>query len=69
MYRNTEATRIAPRWERAPWYSDAKAACASHDVVPHSSNDHNGATTWALAAFHFNKKTNSATQAKPSLSK
>jgi len=69
MYQSTETTLIAPRWESAPWYSDAKAACASHDVLPHASNDRNGTTTWALVAFHFDRKTNSATQAKPSLSK
>jgi len=69
MYQRTAATLIATRWESAPWYIDAKAACASHDVLPHASTDNNSATTWALVAFHFNRKTNSATQAKPSLSK
>jgi len=69
MYQITEATPLAPRWESAPWYRDAKAACASHDVLAHASNDHNDTTTWALVAFHFNRKTNSATQAKPSLSR
>ena len=33
MYQSTEATLIAPRWESAPWYADAKAACASHEVL------------------------------------
>jgi len=69
MYQSTEATLIAPRWENAPSYIDAKAACALHDVLPHASKDHNDMTTWALIAFQFNRKTNSATQAKPSLSK
>jgi len=69
MYQSTEGTLIAPRWESAPWYIDAKTACASHDVLPHSSKNHNGATTWALFAFHSHRKTNRATQAKPSLSK
>jgi len=69
MYQITEATLIAPRWESAPWYADANAACASDEVLPHSSKDHNVMTTWALVAFHFNRKTNNATQAKPSLSK
>jgi len=69
MYQSTEATLIAPRWETAPWYIDAKATCASHDVLPHASKDHNDTTTWALVAFHLDRKTNSATQAKPSLSK
>jgi len=69
MYQSTEATLIVPIWNRAPWYIDAKAACVSHDVLPPASNDHNGETIWALVAFHFNRKTNSATQAKPSLSK
>jgi len=69
MYRRTEATFIAPRWESAPWYIDAKAACASHDVFPHASKDHNDTTTRALVAFHFNRKTSSATQAKRLLSK
>jgi len=69
MYQSTEATHIAPRWEGAPWDSDAKAACASHDVLPHASNHHNGTTTWALVAFQFNKETSSATHDKPSLSK
>ena len=32
MYQSTEATLKAPRWESAPWYIEAKAACASHDV-------------------------------------
>jgi len=68
MYQSTEATLIAPRCESAPWYGDARAACASHDVLPHASSDHNGTTTWALVASHFNRKPNSATQAKPSLS-
>jgi len=67
LYRSPEATLIAPRWESAPSYIDAKTACASHDVLPHASKDHIGATTWALVAFHFNRKTNSATQAKPAL--
>jgi len=69
MYQCTEATPIAPRRESAPWYSDAKAGCASHEVLPHASKDHNDMTTWALVAFHFNRKTNNATQANPSLSK
>jgi len=69
MYQSTEAMLIAPRWESSPWYVDAKAACAWHDVLPHASNDHNGATTWALVAFHFDEETNSATQAQPSSSK
>jgi len=69
MYQSTEATLIAPRWESAPWYADAKAACASHEVLPHASKDRKDMTTWALVAFHFNRTTNSATQAKPSLSK
>jgi len=69
MYQSTEETLIAPRWESAPWYADAKAACASHEVLPHASKDHNDMTTWALVAFHFNMKTSNATQAKPSLSK
>jgi len=69
MYQSTKATLIAPRWESTPWYADAKAACASHEVLPHASKDHNDMTTWALVAFHFNRKTNKATQAKPSLSK
>ena len=69
MYQSTEETLIAPRWESAPWYADAKAACASHEVLPHASKDHNDMTTWALVAFHFNRKTSNATQAKPSLSK
>jgi len=69
MYQSTDATLITPRWESAPWYIDAKAACESHEVLPHASNDHNGATTWALVAFHFDKETNSATQANTSLSK
>jgi len=30
MYQTIEATLIAPRWETAPWYIDAKTACASH---------------------------------------
>jgi len=68
MYRSTEATLIAPRWENAPWYIDAKAVCASHEVLPPASNDHDGATTWAPVAFHCDKETNSATQANPSLS-
>jgi len=68
MYQSTEATRIAPGWDSAPWYIDAKAACASHDVLPHASKDQNDTTTWALVAFHFNSKTTSTTQAKPSLS-
>jgi len=37
-------------------------------VLPHASHDHNGKTSWALFAFHFTRKTNSATQAKRSLS-
>jgi len=58
MYQSTKATLIDPRWESAPWYSDAKAACASPEVLPHASNDHNGTTTWALVALkHFNKET------------
>ena len=69
MYRSTEATLIAPKWESASWYIDAKAACESHDVLPHASKDHNDTTTWALVVFHCNRKTNSATQAKPFLSK
>jgi len=69
MYQSTGATLIAPRWETAPWYIDAKAACASHDLLPHASNDHNSATTGALVAFHFERKTSSATQANPSLYK
>jgi len=69
MYQSTEAALIVPRWENAPWYIDAKAACASHEVLSTASNDHDGATTWALVAFHFDKKTNRATQANPSLSK
>jgi len=69
MYQSTEATLIAPRWESAPWYADAEAACASHEVLPHASKDRNAMTTWALVAFHSNRKTNSATQAKPSLSR
>jgi len=68
MYQNTEATLVAPRWESAPWYADAKAACASQQVLPHASHDRNDMTTWALVAFHFSRKTNNATQAKPSLS-
>jgi len=68
MYQSTEATLIAPRWESTSWYILAKATCASHDVLPHASKDHNDTTTWARVAFHFNRKTNSATQAKPSLS-
>jgi len=69
MYQSTEATLIAPRWESAPWYADAPASCALHEVLPHASKDHNDMTTWALVAFHFNRRTNNATQAKPSLSK
>jgi len=69
MYQSTEATLIALRWESAPWYADAKAACASHEVLPHASKDRNDMTTWALVAFHFSRKTNNATQAKLSLSK
>ena len=69
MYQSTEATLIAHRWETAHWYIDAKTACASHDVLPHASKDHNGTNTWAFVAIHFNRKTNSATQAKLSLSK
>ena len=69
MYQSTEATPKAPRWESAPWYADAKATCALHEVLPHASKEHNDMTTWALVAFHFNRKTNNATQAKPSLSK
>jgi len=69
MYQSTEATLIAPRWKSAPWYAYAKAACASHEVLPHASKDHNDMTTRVLVAFHFNGKTNNATQAKPSLSK
>ena len=69
MYQSTEATLSAPRWESAPWYADAKAACASHEVLPHASEDRNDMTTWALDAFHLNRKNNNATQAKPSLSK
>jgi len=69
MYQSTEATLIAPRWESAPWYADAKAACASHEVLPHASKDREDMTTWALVAFHFSRKTNNATQAKPSLSR
>jgi len=57
MYRSTEATLIGPRWESSPWYIDATAACASHNVLPHASKDHNDTTTWALFAFHFNRKT------------
>ena len=68
MYQSTEATLIAPRWESAPWYADAKSACASHEVLPHSSKDQNDMTTWALVAFHFNQTTHSATEANPSLS-
>jgi len=58
MYKSIEATFIAPRWESAPWYIDAKAACASHDVLPYASKDHNDTTTtaWALVDFHFNRK-------------
>jgi len=69
MYQSSEATLISPRWTRAPWYIDMKAACASHEVLPHASNDHNGATTWALVDFHINKEANSATHANPSMSK
>ena len=69
MYRSTEATLIAPRRESDPWYADTKAACASHEVLPHASTDQNDTTTLALVAFHFNRTTNSATQAKPILSK
>jgi len=68
MYQSTEATLIAPRWESAPWSADAKAAFASHEVLPHASKDRHDMTTWALVAFHF-RKINNATQAKPSLSK
>jgi len=68
MYQSKEATLLAPRWGSAPWYSDAKAACASDDVVPPASSDHNGMTTWAHVAFHFNQETSSATRVKPSLS-
>jgi len=68
MYQSTEATLIAHRWERSPWYIDAKAACASGEVLPQSSNDHNGARTCALVVFRFNKESNSATHVKPSLS-
>jgi len=68
MYRSTEATLIAPRWESAPWYADAKAACASHQVLRHASKDRHDMTTWALVAFHCSRKTKNATQAKPSLS-
>jgi len=69
MYKSTEATLIAPIWESAPSYIDATAACASHEVLPYASNDHNSTTTWALVAFHFEKKTNIARQAYLSLSK
>ena len=69
MYQSTEATLVAPRWESAPRYADATAACASHDVLPHASKDQNDMTTWALVVFHFNRTTNSAAQVKPSLSK
>jgi len=69
MYKSTEATLIAPRWESAPWYADAKTACASHELLPHASKDHNDITTWALVAFHFIRKTNNATQAKLFLSR
>jgi len=69
MYQSTEATLVAPRCESAPWYADAKAACASHEVLPRPSKDRNDMTTWALVAFHFSRKTNNATRAKPSLSK
>ena len=69
MYQSTEAPLITPRWESAPWYADAKAACASHEVLPHASKDQNAMTTWALVAFHFERSTNNATRAKPSLSK
>jgi len=69
MYQSTAAPLIAPRWESAPWYADAKAACASHEVLPNASKDHNDMTTRALAAFHFERKTNNATPAEPSLSK
>ena len=69
MYQSTETTLIAPRWEGAPWYADSKAACASHEVLLHATIVHNDMTTWALVAFHFNRKTNNATQAKLSLSK
>ena len=56
MYETTEATLMGPRYESAPWYIDAKTACASHDVLAHASKDHNGANTWALVAFHFEGK-------------
>jgi len=69
MYQSTETTLIAPRWESAAWYADAKAACASHEVLPHASKDRQDMTAWALVAFQFSRKTNNATQAKPSLSK
>jgi len=36
MYQSTEATLLAPRWKSAPWSADAKAACASHEVLPHA---------------------------------
>jgi len=68
MYRSTDATLIAPRYESSRWYADAKAACASHEVLSHASKDHNDMTTWALDAFHFNRRTNNATQTKPALS-
>jgi len=68
MYQCTEETLKVPRWESAPWYADAKAACASHEVLPHTSKDRNDMTTWALVAFHF-EKNNNATEAKPSLSR
>jgi len=69
MYQSREATLLSPRLEGAPWYIEAKAACASHELLPPASKDHHGATTWALVAFHFEKETHSVTQANPSLSK
>jgi len=69
MYQSIEAPLTAPRWESAPWYIDAKVARASPDVLHHASNINKGTTTWALVASHFNRKTNRAAQAKPSLSK
>jgi len=63
MYQRTKATLIARRWESAPWWIDAKTACASHEVLTHASNYHSSVTTWALGAFHCEMKALSAAQA------